>query len=208
MVKGARSARSKHKAGMFQPLTLLELTVTDKEKGELHHIREARVAHQYRSIPDDISKTSILLFLNELLYKSIREESANEELFGFIFEKLLLLDTLEKNVAHFHLLFAVHLTHFLGFFPQEAYQGESTVFDMQEGIFTSNFPLFREQLLKGPVCKYLFDLVSTPFEELETLKATSAVRNDMLEAIISYYGLHLPISGEFKAHRVLQGLFR
>ena len=208
MVKGARGPKSKLKASLFQPLTLLELTVTDKEKGELHHIREARVAYHYKTIPGDLVKSSLLLFLDELLYKSIREESANEELFRFIFDKLLLLDRLESHLAHFHLLFTVQLTHFLGFFPQERYINESTVFDLQEGQFTSVLPLYQHNLVRGASCRYLSELVNTSFERLDVLKAPISVRNDVLESLLAYYMLHLPIPGEFRSHKVLHDLFR
>lgn len=208
LVKGARGPRSKMKPSLFQPLTLLELVVSDKEKGELHHIREARVAYPYRTIPGEIRKSSILLFLNELFYKSIREESANQEVFDFIFDALVRLDREEKNLAHFHLLCAVHLTRHLGFFPQQRYTGESTVFDLQEGMFVQVLPLFHSQYLRGPACRYLYELVITPMDKLEGLEGGTTLRNEVLDGLITYYSLHLPISGEFKSHRVLHELFR
>ena len=95
--------------------------VSQKEKSDLQHIREARVAYPYQSIHLDIRKSSILLFLNELLYKSIQEEAVNPELFSFIFDHLMLLDQTTENPANFHLFFAIHLTRYLGFFPHGEY---------------------------------------------------------------------------------------
>jgi DNA repair protein RecO (recombination protein O) len=208
LVKGARGPKSRMKSSLFQPLTLLDLVVTNNDKGELHHIREARVSYQYHSIPENIFKSSVLLFLNELLYKSIREESANDELFGFIYENLVGLDQVEKNLSHFHLLFAVNLTRYLGFFPQERYHGENSVFDLQEGCFTDNPPLFQNQVIRGPVCRYLSDLVTAGPQGLDSLSAGLIVRNELLDWLIAYYTLHLPISGEFRSHKVLHELFR
>ncbi len=45
IIKGARGPKAKIKSSLFQPLTLLDLVVSQKEKSELHHIREARVAY-------------------------------------------------------------------------------------------------------------------------------------------------------------------
>jgi len=43
IIKGARGPKSKIRASLFQPLTILDLVVSNKEKSDLHHIREARV---------------------------------------------------------------------------------------------------------------------------------------------------------------------
>ena len=208
LVKGARRPNSKMKASLFQPLSLLELVVSDREKSELHHIREARIAYPFKSLTSDINKSSILLFLNELLYKSIREEAANKELFGFIFDNIVRLDQATQNVAHFHLLFAVQLSRYLGFFPRHRYTNEATVFDMEDGVFTDLLPVSHSQLLRGAVCKYFSDLANTPMDKFYELRAGKSIRNELLEKLITYYTIHLPISGEFKSHRVLHELFR
>lgn len=208
IIKGSRGPKSRLKPGLFQPLSILDLVVTTSEKSELHHIREARVSMPYRSIPDDIYKSSVLLFINELLYKSVREEAANRELFEFICDGLMLLDKADNNLAHFHLLFGVHLTRHLGFFPQGSYQGEGCVFDLEEGCFTASPAMLHSQLIRGMACRYLANLVNAGMDGLESLNAGLAVRSEMLEWLVAYYCLHLPISGEFRTHKVLHELFR
>ena len=208
IVKGALRPGSRMKASLFQPLTLLEMVVSDRDKGQLHHIREARIAFPFHNIANDIQKSSVLIFLNELLYKSIREESANRELFGFISENLKRLDQTEKNIAQFPLLFTVQLTRFLGFLPQERYLDASTVFDLQEGVFTNMLPLGHELLMRGPICKYFSQLVNMPMERWHELRAEASLRRELLEKLLLYYTIHLPIQGDFRSHKVLHELFR
>jgi len=203
IIKGARGPKAKIKASLFQPLTILDLVVSNKEKSDLHHIREARVNYPYQSIHRDIRKSSILLFLNELLYKSIQEESANPGLFQYIYEHLILLDQSQENPSIFHLLFAIHLTHFLGFFPQGRYIDENTVFDLVEGHFVQSEPLPEESFISGKNCAWFSKLLTVPPHKFNTITVPMPYRSDLLEKILRYYHFHLPLSGEFKAHIVL-----
>lgn len=203
MVKGARSPKSKLKSSLFQPLTLLEMVADHKEKNDLNHIREARVAYPYKNIPDQISKSSILLFLNELLYKSIQEEAINHEMFAFIWDHLVLLDQTDENPASLHLLFALQLTRYLGFFPQGNYLNEHTVFDLTEGHFSQADPLPAEHFISGTGCYWFSRLLGIPVDQFSSFQVPSRVRNELLDKIIVYYHLHLPLTGSFKSHLIL-----
>jgi DNA repair protein RecO (recombination protein O) len=203
IIKGVRSPKSKIKASLFQPLNLLELVVSRKEKSELNHIREAHVIHPYREIPDNIRKSSILLFLNELMYKSIQEEAVNDNLFQFIWDHLILLDQTTENPANFPLLFAIRLTHYLGFFPQGNYHDHYTVFDMAEGHFTQGEPLPAEQFITGQPCAWLAKLLELPVDQFYAIAIPSGIRNFLLEKVLVFYQLHLPLTGSFKSHLVL-----
>jgi DNA repair protein RecO (recombination protein O) len=208
IIKGARGPKSKLKASLFQPLTLLELVVSQKEKSDLQHIREARVAYPYQSIHLDIRKSSILLFLNELLYKSIQEEAVNPELFRYIFDHLMRLDQTTENPANFHLLFIIHLTRNLGFFPHGRYLNEDTVFDLVEGQFVQTEPLPAENFMTGVNCAWFSKLLAIQAEKFYSISVPSAVRKELLEKILRYYHLHLPLTGEFKSHLVLHDVLQ
>jgi DNA repair protein RecO (recombination protein O) len=208
IIKGARGPKAKIKASLFQPLTLLDMVINRKEKNDLNHIREARVNYPYLNIYLDIRKSSILLFLNELLYKSIQEEAANPELFHFIYDHLLFLDQTPENPACFHLLFAIQLSHYLGFSPQGSYLNTSTVFDLVEGQFTQREPLPAENFITGNTCEWFSTLLATPTDKFYTLPVPAEIRNEMLGKILAYYHLHLPLAGEFKSHIVLHDVLQ
>jgi DNA repair protein RecO (recombination protein O) len=208
IVKGARGPKAKIRANLFQPLSLLDLVISENFKSNLHSIREARINHPCQNIRNDIRKSSILLFLNELLYKSIQEESANRELFGFIYDHLLLLDQTPENPACYHLSFAIHLTRFLGFFPQGTYRNEHTSFDLTEGHFVQSQPIPAANFISGSHCSWFFSLLSTPAEKFYTIPVPAGARNELLSGILRYYQYHLPLSGEFKSHIVLHDVLQ
>lgn len=203
IIKGARGAKSKFRISLFQPLTLLDLVVSQNEKKDLQHLREAHPAYVYQKIPSDIRRSSILLFLNELLVKSIQEESVNPDSFDYIFNQLVLLDQADDIPGHFHLLFAIHLTKYLGFFPQGSHTGAQGIFILEEGHFSRASQLPEDSVIRGPACQVFRKLLSTSPGDLGKLPLPSTVRNELLLKILRYYYLHLPLQGDFKSHIVL-----
>jgi len=208
IIKGARGPKSRIKSGFFQPLNLLDLVVNHNEKSELQHIREVRVAYPYQQIPDDFRKSSILLFVDELLYKSIQEQVVNDDLFNFIFNNLVLLDQTNENPANFHLSFAIHLTRFLGFSPQGEYRNESTVFNLEEGCFVQTEPLPAENFISGPACYWFDRFLQTEPGWFFDLQVPHPFRQLILEKLLRYYHLHLPLTGEFKSHIILHEVLK
>ena len=89
---GAKS--SKNKVALFQPLTLLDLVVYHRENANLNRISEVKCLHPYKSIPIDIRKSAVAVFINEVINKSIREESHASELCHFIIDSFIALDNL------------------------------------------------------------------------------------------------------------------
>ena len=124
MLKGIRKQNAKIKPGLFQPLTLLDLVVYHKEKSSLQNLKEANYSHPYHTIPFDIRKSSIALFINELVYKTIHEEEPHPELFSFLYNTCLHLDAADDNFSLFHLVFSLQLTRYLGCMPQLNYSGK------------------------------------------------------------------------------------
>ncbi|MEI7980068.1 MAG: DNA repair protein RecO [Bacteroidota bacterium] len=171
LLKGVRSPRSKVRPGLFQPLTLLDLVVYHREKHTLQTVKEIRLAHPYHSIPFDIRKSSVVLFLNELLYQSIREEEPNAGLFEFIWNSCTFLDKTAEPVSGFHLSFAIHLCHHLGIFPNSNYSLQHPFFNLREGIFQASVP-DHPHFLDPENSKLFYHLLTTPFLPAEILTAT------------------------------------
>jgi DNA repair protein RecO (recombination protein O) len=212
LIKGIRKQHSKLKAGLFQPLTLLDLTIYYKETGGLQSLKEVHNLYPYQSLPFDIMKSSIALFINELIYKSIREEEPNQELFDFLFETCTELDSLKSNITLFPLLFTIKLTRYLGFMPQGANSSREEIFNMKEGIFQEK-PPDHKYVLRPPLSGLLKELInpeisSSSYEQLtmkpglETLKS----RNDLLVQLLVYYKLHLPDFREIRSHQILHSI--
>ena len=205
LVKGVNSKNARLKPSLFQPLSLLEMVVYHKASHGLQHIREARVASPWQHIPFSPEKQSILMFLDEILYKTIRHETPDKELFHWIYNTLVWFDLEENNFLNFHLLFLMQLTRFLGFSPKKETSGifAPPFFDMQEGVFVQKNP-FHPYRLEGPQAALFFELTKMGLEGLKTFKINNTQRRNMLDALVTFYQLHLPELGKIKSLEVLR----
>lgn len=202
LVRGVRKARSKTKAGQFQHLSLLDLIVYQKEKKEIQNLKEVRSNYLFQSIPFDIVKSSLALFINELLYKSIREEEANPELFEFLYESVKSLDRMENSPVNFHLIFALKLTKYLGFFPHGSFDQERQFFDLHEGVFQSEQPAHAD-FLRPPISEHFDHFLQSEYEFSDKIRISNAIRQEVLNAILLYYQAHIPGFKAMKSVEVL-----
>jgi len=189
MIKGVRSTKSIPKAALLQPLTLLDMEVSHRENKQLQYIKEFRRDYVYRSIPFDTLKSTVAIFLLELISKSIREHEQNSEMFEFIHESLCVLDQSTNLNPDFHLLFLVHFTRHLGFVPHANYSAQNPFFEMTEGLFIKQQSELNE--MSKAESSLLNDLMQTnPFSNTP-LKITRHERKQMMFNLIRYYQLHL-----------------
>jgi len=199
-----KSRKGKLKPSYFQPLTLLEITAIHKDKGTLERIKEAKVASHYKTLHTIVTKSSLVLFISEILKKVIQEEEKNVKLYGYLSNSLLWLDK-SNHIANFHILFLLKLTYYLGFFPNI----ESTnyqYFNIQEGKFQDTFT--SNYCLSGKKIEYLKTFFGINFDDLEHIKLTGKIRLEILDVLLSYYQLHLQGFKKPKSMDVLVQLFR
>jgi len=205
LFKGIRSPKSKTKAGLFQPLTLLEVVAYIKEKTTLHTAKEVRLFQPYLSIPFDIRKSSVALFINELLFKSIREEEANQELFNYLWKSCLLLDSAETSLNCFPLVFTAELTHFLGIQPQPGYTEKKTVFNLKESQFQALIPQ-RDAYVLPEHGKLFHLLITTTLDTSAGIHIKPSVRRSLLDSLLLYYQIHIPGFKPMNSHHILHSV--
>jgi len=205
IIKGVRSKKAKIKTALFQPLQLLELTATHRETKSLNFLKEARVGYAYQTIPFDMTRRSVLMFIDEILVRSIKEESANQTLFDWLWQSLIWYDLTEKPNPDFHLVFMIQLTKFLGFYPKNPTR-VSGYFDLQEGVFVNTEPP-HPHYISGAFSEMFHQLSVISFNKMDELSFSANQRRKMLNTLITYYQLHLTGFGEVKSLEVLQQLF-
>ncbi|MDR2891421.1 MAG: DNA repair protein RecO, partial [Alistipes sp.] len=93
MVQGVRSGRGHgNKGALLQPMFALELEGIVPPRGEMHRIREMRAVVPLRSTPFDVRKSTIALFMAEMLYRLVREVEPSSPLFDFVWGAVGALD--------------------------------------------------------------------------------------------------------------------
>jgi DNA repair protein RecO (recombination protein O) len=202
MVSVSRTKSGKIKSPLLQQLTQVDLRIEKKEKSHLHSVRDIALAVPYAHLHNDIVKTTIALFIAEILYKSVREEEKNESLFTYITSSMLALDVSHEGVASFHLVFMMQLTRFLGFYPHENESGPKSVFDLINGVFVGTTPNHFNYL--DPVESRLFeDLFLSSFSDMHHLQWNGEKRRVALNALIRYYEAHVHGMQKIVSHEIL-----
>lgn len=203
LVPGVRKAKARIRQNLFQPLCILDMIVYHKEKEGLHRIKEITSPHPYESIPYDIPKTTIALFLAEMLHHSIKSHEANPALFDFIRDALLALDRTKERTADFHLVFLMRLTGYLGFFPRNNYDNLQCYFHLQDGLFKDR-PGSPELSLDKSLSRWFHMLIASGMQAHTAFAAPKELRKALLVTMIDYYKLHLEGFQEVKSHAVLE----
>lgn len=203
LINGVKKPKAKIPMNVLQPLHVLEMEVYHKATIQIQRVKEARPAPSFRTIPYQVVKNTIIQFLNEVLYKSIRQQHADEQLFEFIYYAINWFDETEAVVVNFHLAFLLKLSRFLGFAPRAQSRTDQLYFDLQEGDFTSVIPLHPYFMDKADADLFLL-LFNTPFEKINELKLNNQTRRHILDKILVYYTLHTASFGQIKSHQILE----
>lgn len=195
------SKKNSQKTVYFQPLSILEIEATHKNKGTLEYFKEVRLAHPYFSINTDITKTTIAIFISEMLHHSIKEEEKNQNLYSFLETALLWLDS-HDEAANFHLILLLEITKFLGFYPNGSEQ-EHPFFEMIDGVFA---PYQSISCLSAQETLLLKRLMSLKFDN--SIKAFHVTeRHILLKIVLDYYAFHLDGFKRPKSLDVLKEVF-
>ena len=102
---------------LFQPLSMVSFTAPQRGTKRLVRITDAQPYMLYSSIPYDVVKSSIALYIAEVLTYALREEECDDALFTYIDRALVWFDAATEGYADFHLVFMAQLLRFLGIAP-------------------------------------------------------------------------------------------
>lgn len=183
IVNGVRSKSAKSKMALYQPLTLLDLVVYHRENAAIMRIKEVKCLYPYRRLAVDIRKSSIALFLHEVLNKAVREESHAQELCSFIIDSLIQLDQLPEPVENYHLIFLLQLSRYLGFEPQHLREVTgSEILSEEEDVLLNK--LITTKSVAGNI--------------------SYQARTRLLEVLVRFYSSHIENFGELRSIAVLR----
>ena len=226
IINSVRKKNARIRQNALHPLSLVDLVVYHKtaessHKG-LHRIAEIRPNPVLQNIPFDVRKSSIALFLDEVLCKAIKEEESNPLMFDFLFQSVQLLDLQTPVNNDFHIYFLMWLTKYLGFFPQVGAEREKgkkgegeeaagaihptfsdSYFNLQEGIFQFTIPI-HPYYVEPPLTDVFKKVLQSPIQLAGSLGITVAEKRMLTEKILEYYQLHLPSFPEIKSRKVLE----
>jgi len=193
--------KSNQKMAYFQPLTILEIEANHKNKGTLEHFKEIKLSSAFQTINTNVVKSTIVIFLSEMLHHSIKEEEKNESLFTFLETALLWLDAHEET-SNFHLILLLEITKFFGFYPDTS-NTNGKHFEMIDGVFS---PFQGVSCLSEHETHLFKKLLNLKFDSDQKVFA-GIERQILLKIILDYYAIHLDGFKKPKSLDVLKEVF-
>lgn len=184
IINGVRSKSAKNKIALFQPLTLLDLVVYHRENANINRIKEVKCLYPYQSIPLDIKKSAAAIFINEVINKTIKEESHAQELCNFMIDSFIALDSMPGKVENFHLLFLLKLSRLLGFGAH----------NINEVVGVRATDKETENIIGQLILSDYSDLIGM----------TNTQRRDILDIVLKFYSDHVESLGEMRSVQVLR----
>lgn len=205
LLRGVRQRKSRISANILQHLAILNMEVYYRESANLQKIKEIGVDHHFRELPYNVWKSSIALFINEVLHKSIREQEANLPLFRFIEYAVIFLDNTAERITNFHLVFLNQLSRYLGFYPQHNFSEKRPYFDLLDGNFSD--AMNHAYMLDDKQSKNFIALLNLTFETMNQMRFSHNEHSEILGKLLEYYALHLPGFGDIRSAGVLKTVF-
>ena len=188
MLKGILGRKKgKMRPGLFQSLTQLEVVAVPSRSGKLGYLKDAGIGLPYISIHSDVRKSTIAMFLSEILTQSIREESPNPPLYSYLQHSLEWLDY-HDQIANFHIHFMLGLSRYLGFYPDQE-DMDAPFFDLHEGAFTRHPSL--NPGISGENLFLFKAFLGTKFDEVDRIRMSQEQRRKLLRSLVEYFQIHL-----------------
>lgn len=206
MVRISRSKRAAVRHTLFQPLAVLDVEWEHRPKANLQKPKAVQVALPFVSLPFDPYKSSIAMFVAEVLRYVLRNEPDTRVIYNYVVRSVEWLDACGGGFSNFHLVFLLRLTHFLGFMPLVEGAQEGSFFDLRASCFVSNQPLHSDYLTPSDAA-LVPKLLRMRYDTMRFFRFNGAERSRLLEYINLYYRLHVPNFPELKSLAVLKSLW-
>ena len=172
-------------ASLLLPLNILEAVVVESSRTNLYTARNLIASASLMGIRNSLYKNTMTMFLSEVLYRVVKEGTAEPGLYDWCEKQIRLLDAIDTDFSNFHLRFLLELTVALGFSPN--------VEDLRP-FAGDNMPVIEK-------------LMSTSFAESMLMPLSGAHRNEICENVLRYIEYHTESTLTVNSLKVLRELF-
>lgn len=201
---------------LFLPLNILQAEVTENPKSDLWFARNFVSVTPLNGIRSNIHKNTMTLFMSEVLYRVVKDQTNEDGLADWLKGQILTLDALKSDFANFHLLFLLNLCSALGFDPDTAgltpfVVGSSPTCHPERPGHPEQ-PCHPERCegsmrSEGSNLKALDSLIKLPFAEALLLPLSGVDRNAIAESILKYIEFHTESTVNVRSLAVLREIY-
>lgn len=203
----SKTGKNASRNTLLQPLTQLEFQAEYIPTESLQHIKEIKNCAPYVDIPHNPLKSAISLFLSEFLTYALKGEQCNPPLFRFLIESLKWFDNAPNgSYANFHIAFMIGTARHIGITPNADEYVPGCVLDMRDGCFSPLIPKHTE-FVPAELSYKLYLLMNSGYDAMKDAPLTGQERVMLLNALNTYFRLHIPSFPVLKSIEVLEAVF-
>lgn len=189
-VPAGAGKEARRQRALMMPFSVFECVGHLQPGRDIIRVGDVRPYGAGNASASDPVKNVVAMLLSDFLYAVLRESQPDANLTDFIFDSVSTLKEASGiALANFHLYFLYRLSGFLGIAPDSGTYARGRFFDMAEGVFTSSAPL-SNGAVDPARAKILWILSNIEAEDLGKLHLNRKVRNEILDRMLDYYGMH------------------
>ena len=187
LLRGVAKGRGRSRMSDFQALGVLDIISYESSKSSLSYIREWEQVVPASQIRSNIYKSTVAMFIAEVLYRSFRTEDADPGFFEWLCGAIAALEEAEGSIANFHLWFMASYCTRMGFEPAEGFEPKA-IFEPRE-------------------LELLEKIMKSPMEETLALPLNAQRRRAFSRKMLQYLGYHLGCEISARSLDVLHEIF-
>ena len=204
LVRGINSRKNKL-IPFLQTMNCLEFETRIRDTKDLHTLKDVRFSNQFKTFHTDFRKSGLLIFMAEILYKTLEDDYENEALYDYLLDFLKRLDQTNK-IGHVAIHYLLGLTQLFGFQPEQNYSASDRYFNLQTGSFGAEF-LDNSTFLDEKSSEDLNLFLGMIFDQKNQVILPPQRRFELINGLIRYFGFHIDGMRDVKSHHVLKELF-
>ncbi|MGI6717789.1 MAG: DNA repair protein RecO [Bacteroidales bacterium] len=218
LVRGAKKSTAKVRKPYLNELSILDLVLKTSAKSDLYYISEVKFDYNYsfiNSADKDLTRNCIFMLINEFLLNIINDASSTDELFDFIYDALIELDTAKEISPDFHIIFITKIMYFLGINISFENYEKGKIIDIRDGEL--KFQTETEDALNvfNPYiipCEFV-EIISQANHKNTNLNdrldccKSGKVRRATADYILKFYQYYYPNIKDLKSLDILKELF-
>lgn len=206
IINNVRSKKTAFGLNYFQPLTILDIEAYYKPGRDIQRLKEIRRHIPLDNIYSDIFKSSIAIFIAEIIYKTLHESESNPSMFEFLNHSIQFLDLMNNGISNFHIVFLIQFSKYLGIFPQIQLDDlDKNVPDEILSGYLNEDTLFLD--LSKDARIMLSELTRRSYQDLAEITLSSQIRFELLDKLVDFYKLHFDNILKVNSLKVLKELF-
>lgn len=206
MVNGVRKSKPRFSISLFQPLSMVDMVVYRKHTTALKRFKEIQQAFPLNDVITNPAKTSIAIFISEILYRSLQDSDPHSDLFDFTVQSVRYFDLMPQSYHTFHHFYLLRLMRYLGFYPDIKGYSDGCVLNLSTGQF---HPADETAMhcTTPETAKFIYLLQQSDIENFDMVMMTAPQRTAVLQTLTDYFSHHLPQPVQIRSLEVLQEVF-